>query len=178
MIIFIFLLFSYPPENFSFSVGISTFPGDLIGYEVNVSYHLQIEKRLTTASTLGYTKNKYSSHLGTNTLNCEFSRLYFTQCIEKKVLNGIFLSFGISINALKNWVIETNRIGSFKITDYYALNDFAPGFTTGSGLSVGRGTLSIIYDFILINEQGENIFYNQGNIHTLSLKLSYSLFER
>jgi hypothetical protein len=175
MSFFILLLFSCPSENISFSAGVSTFPGTLIGYEIGASYNVGINERLTASSFMGFTKSKYDSSLGTKSLDCEFSRLFIRQSIEHKMPGGLFLLYGVAIHTLKNWVTETNRIGSWKITDYYALNDIAPGITAGAGLSFGRGSLGIIYDFIFINDRGENIFYRRGNLHSLSLRLAISL---
>ncbi len=173
MAIFIFLIFSCPSENFSLSAGVSTFPGDLFGYAICASYHLKIFEGLSTSTTFGYAKSNYDSSLGTNILDCEFSRLYLSQSVEKKAFGNVSLFCGVSLNSLKNWVIETNRIGSFRITDYYALNDFAPGLSTGIGFYLGRIKLRIIYDLLFINERGENIYYKRGNIQSLSLKLGY-----
>lgn len=175
MSLFIFLIFSYPSENISFLAGISTFPGTLLGYEVGASYNVDINKRLTASSFLGFTKSNYDSSLGTKRLDCEFSRLFICQSIEQKIPGGLFLSFGVCLHSLKNWVRETNRIGPFKITDFYALNDIAPGITAGAGISFRRAFLSIIYDFIFINERGKNIFYTRGNLHSLSLRLAIAL---
>jgi len=175
MSLFIFLFFSCPSENISFSAGVSTFPGNLIGYEFGVSYDVLIDPGLSTSACVGFTKSNYASSLGTKKLNCEFSRLFICQSIEQKIPGGLFLLFGIAIHTLKNWVKETNRIGSLKITDYYALNDIAPGIAAGAGISLGRGSLGIVYDFIFINERGENLFYRRGNLHSLSLRFAYSL---
>lgn len=175
MSLFIFLFFSCPSENISFSAGVSTFPGNLIGYEIGASYNVGIYEGMTASSLLGFTKSNYALSLGTKKLNCEFSRLFICQSIEQKIPSGFFLLFGIAIHTLKNWVKETNRIGSLKITDYYALNDLAPGIAAGGGFSSQRGSLSVIYDFIFINQRGENIFYRKGNLHSLSLRLGISL---
>lgn len=175
MSLFIFLIFSYPSENISFLAGVSTFPGSAIGYEFGASYNVDIDERLTVSSFLGFTKSNYDSSLGTKRLDCEFSRLFISQSIKQKIPGGLFLSFGFCLHSLKNWVKETNRFGSWKITDFYALNDIAPGITAGAGFSSQRGSLSVIYDFIFINQRGENIFYRKGNLHSISLRLAIAL---
>lgn len=175
MAFIIFFLFSYPSENFSFSAGISNFPGDLLGYEFCVSYHLKIDRNLSTRSTLGYTSSKYDSTLGTHKLNCEFSRLYFSQIVEKSLTGNTFLLFGAGVHSLKNWVVETNRLGSYRITDFYALNDFAPGFSIGTGIALERFELRLTYDIILINKREENLYYKRGNLHSLNLEFSYRI---
>lgn len=175
MTLFIFLIFSCPSENISFSAGVSTFPGNLIGYEFGVSYNVLIDPGLIACSCVGFTKSNYDSSLGTKSLDCEFSRLSIRQSIKQKMPGGLFLLFGLAIHSLKNWVRETNIIPPFKITDYYALNDIAPGISAGAGISFGRGSLGIVYDFIFINERGENLFYRRGNLHSLSMQLAISL---
>ncbi|MCD5383160.1 hypothetical protein LR066_00140 [candidate division WOR-3 bacterium] len=137
-----------------------------------ISY-VHSDESLSVTSSIRFTKTDYDSRIGTRELNCQFSSLSISQLVGIRLYRGLFLEGGPSLYFLKNWVEETNRVGPLKITDYYALSQFAPGVIFSIGVLWARWSFRIMHEHAFI--RGENIFYRDGNLSSFGLRINTPL---
>lgn len=181
MIIILPLLLSIQIQAIGCEAGAASYlPKTGFGPKAGLFYMTDISEAFWMFSGISYWTKGYRSQEGMRERDCTFSdlSLYEDGMITKMFSDRLTVGAGagISVHFLKNYVKERTHRGSFIITEYYtkAVNRFGLQLQLLAGFKIKNCFLALKggYTTLLMNSQEENLFYQKGNIRTLSLVLT------
>ena len=161
---------------------------------LSAHYLVEIRENLLIHESVGHWQKHYEEIEGTRSKECEFSGLSFNETLLFRLnkwkrcnLKGCDLNMsigagpGMGIHLLKNCVKDRMESGGWIITEYYALNANTIGFHISMVAEVGFKKFSISAlvrsGIILINQEGENLFYTNGDIRETSCSICLSFLK-
>jgi len=177
------LLVIIPIEVLGVEAGVGGYlPGTGYGPKAGVFYSHEVFGDIRISSGLSYwTKKRVFEHALT-VRDCVFSDLSFHQDgvltvdLSERFLVG--MGGGLSLHILKNYAKETTDYGNLLVTDYRTetLNRLGLRAILLAEVKIREISLGVrtAYDALLMQTEGKNLFYEQGDIRVLSVALVVS----